>query len=107
MKLVLPTLAALAALVPAAGHAQTVAVPAGKPVTAAATAKFNLDTPIETLVADAKAKAVLDADLPGLTSHPAYDSFKAMSLRGVQPLSQGALTDQMLKKAEADLVAIK
>ena len=105
MKLAISTLAALAALMPVAGQAQT-AAPAAKPAAAAA-AKFNLDTPIETLVADAKAKAVLDADLPGLTSHPAYDSFKAMSLRAVQPLAQGALTDEMLKKTETDLAAVK
>jgi hypothetical protein len=107
MKLALSTLAALAALMPVAGQAQTAAAPAAKPATTAAAAKFNLDTPIETLVADAKAKAVLDADLPGLTGHPAYDSFKAMSLRGVQPFSQGALTDEMLKKTETDLAAVK
>ena len=104
MKLAISTLATLAVLVPVAAQAQT-AAPAAK--TAVAAAKFNLDTPIETLVADAKAKAVLDADLPGLTSHPAYDSFKAMSLRAVQPLAQGALTDEMLKKTETDLAAVK
>jgi len=78
------------------------------PATAAApAAKFSLDTPIETLIADAKAKAVLDTDIPGLSSHPALDQFKAMSLRAVQPFSQGALTDEMLKKVETDLAAVK
>jgi hypothetical protein len=105
MKLAISPLAALVALVPVAAQAQT-AAPAAK-TAAVVAAKFNLDTPIETLVADAKAKAVLDADLPGLTSHPAYDSFKAMSLRAVQPLAQGALTDEMLKKTETDLAAVK
>jgi hypothetical protein len=50
---------------------------------------------------------VLDADLPGLTTHPAYDQFKGMSLKDVQPMSQGALTDEALKKAGEDLAKIK
>lgn len=105
MKLIVPAAAALAFLTPGA-FAQTAPAPA--PAAAAAVAaKFSLDTPIETLVADARAKAVLDADLPGVTSHPSYDMFKAMSLRAVQPMSDGKLTDEMLKKVETDLAAIK
>jgi len=70
-------------------------------------ASYLLDTPIETLIADEKAKAVLDTDIPGLSSHPALDQFKSMSLKAVQPFSNGALTDEMLKKVETDLAAIK
>lgn len=101
MKLIVPAAAALVFLAPGA-FAQTAPAPAP-----AAAAKFSLDTPIEALVADARAKAVLDADLPGVTSHPSYDMFKAMSLRAVQPMSNGKLTDEMLKKVETDLAAIK
>ncbi len=103
MKLLVAGAVAAAVLSPAAMAQQTPA-----PATAAApAAKFSLDTPIETLIADAKAKAVLDTDIPGLSSHPALDQFKAMSLRAVQPFSQGALTDEMLKKVETDLAALK
>ena len=100
---------ALAATVlSSAAMAQQTPAPAATPAGAvASTAKFNLETPIEALIADAKAKAVLDADIPGLTSHPALDQFKAMSLHAVQPFSNGALTDDMLKKVETDLAAIK
>lgn len=103
MKLIACTAVALTFLAPAAASAQTAPAPAATP---AATA-FNLDTPIEALVADPKAKAVLDADVPGLSTHVSYDMFKSMSLRAVQPLSQGKLTDELLKKIEADLAAIK
>ena len=48
-----------------------------------------------------------DADLPGIANHPSYDMFKGMSLRAVQPMSNGKLTDEALKKTEADLAAIK
>ena len=109
MKLIVPAAAALAFLAPGA-FAQTAPAPATAAAPAAApaaAAKFGLDTPIEALVADAKAKAVLDADLPGVTTHPSYDMFKGMSLRAVQPMSDGKLTDEMLKKVETDLAAIK
>lgn len=81
------------------------AVPAPTPSPVAA--KFNLDTPIETLMADPAAKAVMDADFPGMASHPMYDSFKGFSLRALAPLSNGKITDDMLAKAETDLAAIK
>jgi hypothetical protein len=109
MKYLLSTAAALTLLAPAA-YAQTApAAPAAPtaPVAAAAEAKFNLDTPIETLAADEKAKAVLMADLPDLLPHPSYDMFKGMSLRGVQPYSNGALTDELLAKVEKNLAEIK
>ena len=70
------------------------ATPAPAPVAPAAAApaaagKFTLDTPIETIEADAKAKEVLTADLGmDVAQHPAYDSFKSMSLNQVAPITQ-------------------
>jgi len=95
--------------------AQTTPAPVPAPVAASATAatvapaaKYNLDTPIETLVADPAAKAVLDKDLGSdVSQHPAYDQFKAMSLNAVAPMSGGAVTDDMLKTIAADLATIK
>ena len=113
MKLVL-TAAALACLAPVA-LAQNTPAPAPAPTAApapaatpASTAKFNLDTPIEALVADEKAKAVLATDLGAdVTANPSYESFKAMSLRAVQPFAPDKLTDALLAKIETDLAAIK
>ncbi|MCA3566512.1 MAG: hypothetical protein IOD07_04150 [Bradyrhizobium sp.] len=93
----------------AAAIALTAAAPvvAQTPAPAApAAAKFGLDTPIEQLVANEKAKAVLDADMPGLSSHPQYDMFKAMSLKQLQPMSGGSISDEILKKVETDLATI-
>ena len=73
----------------------------------AAQAKPTLDTPIEALMANAKAKAVVEESMPGVEGHPAYDQFKAMSLRQVQPYSNGMITDEMLAKIEAGLNAIE
>ncbi len=104
--------AALLAVTAAPAFAQTAApapapAPAAPAADAAATAKFSLDTPIETIAADPAGKAVLDADLPGMTSHPAYDQFKGMSLTALQPMSQGAITDAQMAKAKVDLAALK
>lgn len=95
--------------------AQTAPAPAPAPATApapaaapAAAGKFTLDTPIETIVADPKGKDVLAADLGmDVTQHPAYESFKSMSLNQVAPMSGGKITDDVLKKVATDLAAIK
>ncbi len=101
MKLIYAAAAAAACMIPGAAFAQTT------PEQTAPAAKFNLDTPIETMAADEKAKAVLNADLPDLLGHPMYEQFKGMSLRQLQPMSQGALTDELMKRVETDLAAIK
>lgn len=74
---------------------------------AAPAAAFTLDTPIETLMADERAKAVLLKHLGPVDQHPAYNDFKALSLRTLAPFSQGAITEEMLTKIAADLAAIK
>lgn len=119
MKLVLSSAAALC-LMPAAAFAQTAPshAPAAAPVTAAApaataapaaAAKFNLDTPIEQLVADPAAHAVLTADFGGndIAANPQYESFKGMSLNQVAPYAPDKLPPELLKKVETDLAAIK
>ena len=68
---------------------------------------LTIDTPIQDIAANPDGKAVLDKDLPGLTSHAMYDQFKSMSLKDLQPMSQGAITDDQLKKVGADLATVK
>ena len=101
------TIAALAALATLAAAPALAQTPAPAPAAAAAGALSVEKTPIETLVANPAAKAVLDKDLPGLTTHEAYDQFKAMTLTQVAPMSQGAITDEALKKVQADLDQVK
>ena len=60
-------------------------------------------TPIADLAANEATKAILDKDVPGLTAHPAFEQFKAMTLKALQPLSQGALTDEQVAAVQADL----
>jgi hypothetical protein len=77
--------------------------------TTAPAAAFTIDTPIEVLMADERAKAVLTANFAGqdLTQHPAYEQFKGLSLKALQPFSQGLITEDMLTKIAAELAAIK
>lgn len=70
-------------------------------------AAFTIDTPIEALMADERAKAAVTTHLPGIDQHPAYEQFKALSLKALQPFSQGLISEELLAKIAADLAAIK
>jgi len=96
-------LALAAVTAPAAAFAQNETPPA------APAAAFTIDTPIETLMADERAKAVVIQNFGGtdLTAHPAYDQFKSLSLKALAPFSQGLISEEMLTKIAADLAAIK
>lgn len=94
--------AGLLALVPAAALAQSDPAPA----TTTINAHYTLDTPIKDLVADPQAKAVLDKDLPGLSTDENLDKFEDKSLRQFQPMTGGQLTDDLLDKTGKDLAAI-
>ena len=77
--------------------------PAPEPVAADPAAPLTLDTPIAALIADPRGKAVLDRDLPGLSTDENLDKFSAKSLREFQPLTGGQLTNAMLAKVAFDL----
>jgi hypothetical protein len=96
-------LLAAALMLPVVASAQTAKPAAPAP----AAAKFTLDTPIETIVADPAGKAVIDKDLPGTTTHPMYDQFKGMSLNQVAPMAPDKLTPETLTKVATDLSAVK
>ncbi|PZT99035.1 MAG: hypothetical protein DI624_06475 [Brevundimonas sp.] len=72
----------------------------------ARTPAFTLDTPIERLVADPRARAVLNRELPGLTTHDRYDQFKGMSLKALKPFSGGLITDARLEAVRRGLAEL-
>ena len=80
--------------------------PEPPPTVAAGSADFSLDTPIETLLADVRARAVLDRNLPGLSDDANLAKFKALSLRRLAPLSGGQLTEELLARTAYDLAAL-
>jgi hypothetical protein len=102
MKTVVLAALAAVALTPAA-IAQTAPAAAAP----AATAKFNLETPIQDIVADAKAKAALDAAIPGVSNHESYEMFKGMSLKQLSAYAADKLTPEVLAKAETALAEVK
>jgi hypothetical protein len=103
--------AALMAAAPAFAQG-TDAKPATTPAPAAAAApaadtKYNLDTPLQDIVADEKGKAVIEKHFPGMIALPEYEMFKAISLTQLQPYSNGKITDEMLAATAKDLTEIK
>ncbi len=85
--------------------AQTAAVPPTP--TPATTARYSVDTPLELLIDDPKAKAIVLADLgTDPSQHPNYAGFKSMSLSQIAPLSNGAIDSEKLKKIAADLATL-
>ena len=108
MKIVFAAFAATAVASPAFAHdahaGHDMAAHAAAP---AAAARLNLDTPVETIVADPAGKAALEANLPGVTTHESYEMFKGMGLRQLAGFAPDRLTPEVLAKVEADLAAIK
>ena len=104
--------AALMAAAPAFAQGATApapapAAPASAPAAPASDAKFNLDTPLQDIVADEKGKAVIEKHFPGMIALPEYEMFKAISLTQLQPYSNGKITDEMLAATAKDLAEIK
>jgi hypothetical protein len=73
----------------------------------ATAAAFTVEMPIATLMADDRAKAAVLGNLPGIDQHPAFPQIQGMSLKDIQPFSQGMITDEALAKIAAELAAIK
>jgi len=67
---------------------------------------FTLDTPVDRIAADARGKAVLERDLPGLMASRSYALFDDMSLSQIATVSGGRLTAEKLDKVQADLSQI-
>ena len=49
---------------------------------------------------------MLNKDIPGLLTDKSYDMFKGMSLKTIQRLSGGDLSEDTMKTAAADLKAL-
>lgn len=85
---------------PIAASAQTA------PAAAPAAAKLTIDSSIESIAANPKGKAILDATFPGMLAHESYAMFKGMSLKQVQPYANGRITDEQVAKVAAELAKI-
>lgn len=95
--------AAALSLVSGASAANDVA-PAATPAPAA---RFNLDTPLEAIMADPAGAALIESVAPGTSAHPQYGAFKGMSLRELSMIASDKLTPEVLGKLEVALAQIK
>ncbi len=93
------------AFLPACGARDSVAQ--STPPASAAAQGFSLDTPVHVIVADPRGKAVLDRDLPGLTTNPSYGLFSDMSLTQLAAVSNGKITQANLDTLRTDLAQLK
>ena len=87
-------------LVAGAALAQPAAAPASP--AEAKGGKLSVETtPIEQIIKNPAAKAVLEKALPELSQY--YDQIGPMTLKDVAPMSQGLIDDAKLKSIQADL----
>lgn len=70
---------------------------------APAMGQMTLDTPVGTIAADPRGKAILDRDVPGLTTNPNYPMIKMMTLPALQSMSGGQMTQTEVDQVKADL----
>jgi hypothetical protein len=93
-------------LLAAAAHAQPAAAPAAPAAAPAASGKLTVDkTLISDLIKVPAAKAALEKTLPEIAQF--YDQIGSMTLKDVQPLSEGAIDDAKLAALQADFDKIK
>ncbi len=96
-------LAVLSLALAGGAMAQTTPAPA-----AAAPAKASVDTTtIGDLMANPATMAVLQKDLPELISDPRLPQAKGMTLKEVEPYSEGKIDDAKLAAVQKDLDAAK
>ena len=80
--------------------------PAASRNDAARAKRVSIDMPVAGLCARPAARAVVERDLPGLTSRPEYMFFKHMSLRQLQEASGGRMSLAELQQVSDDLGAL-
>ncbi len=68
--------------------------------------KFTLDSTLGELIDNPQAKAVLDQQLPGVSTHPLVAMAKGMSLNAILAMPQAAQMGLTKDKAEALLAEV-
>lgn len=95
---------ALAALLPTAAVAQTAPAPA--PVATAPAHYTTADTEIGTLLDDPAAKAIVEKNIPGMTTNDQIDMARGMTLKAVQQYSPDLVTDARLAAIDAEFAKL-
>lgn len=64
---------------------------------------LSIGSSIAELAADPRGRAILDRRIPGLTHHPLYEVFKALSLPQLAPNAPGEISQQQVAQVQSDL----
>ncbi len=64
---------------------------------------LSTNSTLGTILADERAKAILDKHAPGVSTDPRRDQGMGMSLRAIAPYARELLTDEVLKALDEDL----
>ncbi|MGO9016798.1 MAG: hypothetical protein ACLQVJ_00455 [Syntrophobacteraceae bacterium] len=64
------------------------------------------ESKISALLADDRAKAVIDKHCPGMTSDPRLSMAMGMTLKQIMPLSQGRITPGIIEAISEDLATL-
>jgi len=64
---------------------------------------LTIDSKMGDLLADPKAKAVLEKHIPGIATNPQMAMAKGMTMKMIAPMSGGKITPAILKAVEEDL----
>ena len=64
---------------------------------------LSINSTLGVILADERAKAVLEKHIPGATSHPQLGQAMGMTLKQVASYAQGQITDEILKAIDEDL----
>ncbi|MEH0194220.1 hypothetical protein V7S57_00650 [Caulobacter sp. CCNWLY153] len=109
MKLLIATAALMLAAAPALAQtpAPAAPAPAAAPATAAPSGALTADSPIETLMATPASKEAVLKSFPKLDEHPAYEQFKAMSLRQLVAMLNGAIPMEKVDEVDKALAQSK
>ncbi len=67
---------------------------------------LSIDSTLGEILDDEKGKAVLEKHLPGVSANPAIAQAKGMTLKAIAPMSQGMISDDMLKAISEELSKI-
>jgi aldehyde dehydrogenase (NAD+) len=67
---------------------------------------LSADSTLEAILADEGGKGVILRKMPELPQHPAFAMIKSMSLKTVQGMSGGQMTDELLAEVDAELKAL-
>jgi hypothetical protein len=72
----------------------------------AAPAYTAASTPLGELIDNEQTRAVIDKHLPGLSTNPAIEMARGMTLPAMKPFAADSITDEVISKIDADLASI-